>query len=71
MSVNDSMLCSLADARKAAAVYLRENSFLLVHQDSGVSTPLLRREQIDMLERALVLEEENCRLAALILEGHL
>ncbi|MCM1025195.1 MAG: helix-turn-helix domain-containing protein [Roseburia sp.] len=26
LSVNDSMLCSLADARKAAAVYLRESS---------------------------------------------
>ena len=34
----------------------------------GASTPQLRREQISLLEKALVLEEENCRLAGLILE---
>lgn len=34
----------------------------------GVSTPELRKEQINLLENALVLEEENCRLAKLILE---
>lgn len=34
----------------------------------GVSTPKLRREQIHLLEKALVLEEENCQLAELILE---
>lgn len=33
----------------------------------GVSTPGLRREQIALLEKALVLEEENCRLAELVL----
>lgn len=108
LSVNDSMLCNLADARKAAAVYLRENDSLLAHQEReyleqiagneqaiadlvsafqdrvrslsadavsyntvsafGAAAPQLRREQIDMLERALVLEEENCRLAELILK---
>ncbi len=35
---------------------------------AGASTPTLRREQIALLERALVLEEENCRLAGLLLE---
>ena len=34
----------------------------------SVSTPVLRKEQIILLENALVLEEENCRLAELILE---
>ncbi len=34
----------------------------------GVSTPQLRREQIGLLEKALALEEENCRLAELILQ---
>ena len=33
----------------------------------GVSMPELRKEQIDLLEKALILEEENCRLAELIL----
>lgn len=35
---------------------------------SGVSTPELRREQIHLLESVLLLEEENCRLAGMILE---
>ncbi|MCM1189675.1 MAG: helix-turn-helix domain-containing protein [bacterium] len=35
---------------------------------NGVSTPQLRREQIGLLEKALLLEEENCRLAAGILK---
>lgn len=34
----------------------------------GVSTPELRREQIALLENALKLDEENCRLAQRILE---
>lgn len=34
----------------------------------GVSTLELRKEQINLLENALVLEEENCRLAKLIME---
>ena len=34
----------------------------------GVSRPEPRREQIHLLENALALEEENCRLAELILE---
>lgn len=34
----------------------------------GVSTPELRREQIGLLEEALVLEEESCRLAEELLE---
>ena len=33
----------------------------------GVSVPELRKEQIDLLEKALILEEENCRLAELTL----
>lgn len=35
---------------------------------TGVSTPKLRREQIALLENALKLDEENCRLAKRILE---
>lgn len=35
---------------------------------SGVSTPELRKEQMNRLENALLLEEENCRLAEMILE---
>lgn len=35
---------------------------------AGASTPALRKEQIALLERALVLEEESCRLAKLLLE---
>lgn len=34
----------------------------------GVSTPELRREQISLLGKALVLEEESCRLAEELLE---
>lgn len=34
----------------------------------GVSTPELRREQIGLLEKVLVLEEESCRLAEELLE---
>lgn len=33
----------------------------------GVSTPALRQEQIGLLEHAVVLEEENCRLAEEVL----
>lgn len=108
LSVNDNMLCSLIDARHAAAVWLQESSSLLTKdgreylakiaencqkivemvsafrgrtlQSSacmieyntisthGVSTPELRKEQIRLLENALLLEEENCRLAELILK---
>ncbi|MDE6619576.1 MAG: helix-turn-helix domain-containing protein [Lachnospiraceae bacterium] len=108
LNVNDSMLCSLMDARRAAASYLRESCSLLTEKEQehlakiaeneqsiadmvsafrdkicrpagcaisyntvktfGASTPQLRREQIGLLEKALVLEEENCRLAELILE---
>lgn len=35
---------------------------------AGASTPALRKEQIALLERALVLEEESSRLAKLLLE---
>lgn len=35
---------------------------------AGASTSALRKEQIALLERALVLEEESCRLAGLLLE---
>lgn len=108
LSVNDNMLCSLADSRRAAASWLQESMTLLsakgreylgqiaenyqtisdtvsafrdmVRRTStcrityntlsayGVSTPGFRREQIHLLEKALVLEEENCQLAELILE---
>lgn len=108
LNVNDSMLCNLEDARRAAASYLRGNRALLTEQGQeyltkiakneqaiadmvfafrnkinrssdgagsdnmvkifGASTPQLRREQISLLEKVLVLEEENCRLAGLILE---
>lgn len=34
----------------------------------GASVPELRREQIGLLENALVLEEENCRLAEMVLD---
>lgn len=108
LDVNDNMLCSLADSRRAAAAWLRESRTLLTAEGReylaqiaencqtifdtvsafrdrvcltstcriayntlnayGVSTPGLRREQIHLLENALVLEEENCRLAELILE---
>ena len=33
----------------------------------GTATPEFRREQIRLLENALILEEENCRLARVIL----
>ncbi|MDE6640753.1 MAG: helix-turn-helix transcriptional regulator [Acetatifactor sp.] len=108
LDVNDNMLCNLADARRAAAAWLREDMSLIyetgrqylakiaencqtisdtvsafrdrVRRTSaceiayntinayGVSTPGLRKEQIELLENALVLEEENCRLAEMILE---
>lgn len=35
---------------------------------TGASTPELRKEQLNLLENALLLEEENCRLAEMILE---
>ena len=108
LDVNDNMLCNLADARRAAAAWLREDTSLanetgrqylakiaancqtiydtvstfrdMVRRTStckityntinayGVFTPGLRKEQIGLLENALVLEEENCRLAEMILE---
>lgn len=108
LCVNDSMLCSLIDARCAAVSYLHENITLMpesgqeylkkivincqtisdmisefrnkINHSSacnitynttnafGVSTPKMRKEQIDLLEKALILDEENCRLAQLILE---
>lgn len=108
LEVNDNMLCNLADSRRAAAVWLREDTSLanetgqqylakiaencqtisdtvsafrdMLRRTStckityntinaySVSTPGLRKEQIVLLENALVLEEENCRLAELILE---
>ena len=34
----------------------------------GASTPTLRREQISLLKHALVLDEENCRLAECVLK---
>ena len=108
LEVNDNMLCNLADSRRAAAAWLREDTSLtdetgrqyltkiaencqtisdtvyafrdMVCRTStckityntinaySVSTPGLRKEQIILLENALVLEEENCRLAELILE---
>ena len=36
---------------------------------TGGSTPELRREQIRLLEQALILDQENCKLASLILES--
>lgn len=108
LTVNDSMLGALIDARFAAAAWLRENLSVIPNtgrehlakiaencrtiahelsafqhkigysseceityntvKTAGASTPSLRREQIALLERALVLEEENCRLAELLLE---
>lgn len=108
LNVNDDMLCSLIDARRAAASWLRGNIALLSEKGReylakiaenfqaisdtlsafrykvshssacaisyntvkafGVSTPELRKEQARLLENALVLEDENCRLAELILE---
>lgn len=108
LSVNDSMLCCLIDARRAAASWLREGIPLIpeagrahlekmaqseqlisdtlsafrgrVEQVSGceiayntenafgVCTRELRKEQISILEHALILEEENCRLAEAVLE---
>ena len=108
LSINDNMLCSLIDARNAAAAWLQESSSVLTedgrehlakiaencrkiadmasafrdrtYQSSvcaikyntirayGVSAPELRKEQISLLEAALVLEEENCRLAERILK---
>lgn len=35
----------------------------------GASSPALRAEQISLLENALILDDENCRLAKLILNG--
>lgn len=109
LSVNDAMLCSLIDSRRAAASYLHSSAASLmtgkareylekmaancqtisdtlstfrtkVHQSSacavpyntinafGVSTQVLRKEQIDLLKNALTLDEENCQLAELVLE---
>lgn len=110
LDVNDNMLCSLIDSRRAAASYLHENVYISLMseneqkylakiaencrtisamfsgfrsklQDSsrceiayntvkafGVSTPELRKEQIDLLKKALILDEESCQLAQLILE---
>lgn len=108
LSVNDSMLCCLIDARRAAASWLREGIPLIpeagrAHLEKmaqneqlisetlsafrgrvervsgceiayntenafGVCTRELRKEQISILEHALILEEENCRLAEAVLE---
>lgn len=53
--------CKVYRSSACAALYNTITAF-------GVSTPELRKEQIDLLENALTLEEENCRLAELILE---
>ncbi len=108
LCVNDSMLCSLKDARQAAASYLQETAALVPdairgHVEEmavccrqiadmvsgfreqcsrnasspvvyhmadayGAATPGLRREQIALLEQALLLDETSCRLAGTILE---
>lgn len=108
LNVNDSMLCSLADSRQAAAAYLRESSSAIPERGRerlermavncqmisdmisgfrdktgresscdlvyngvsgfGASLPKLRKELIGLLEKALGLEEENCRMAQLLLE---
>ena len=108
LSVNDSMLGTLIDCRRAAAVWLGENLTLVPEagieqlekiadncrtiadkasefrnkicrssvceitynsvKTAGASTPTLRKEQIALLEQALVLEEENCRLARSVLQ---
>lgn len=108
LCVNDAMLCSLIDSRRAAASYLRACTYLVSGKESeyliriaencqmisdtvlrfrskvshssvcaityntinafGVSTPELRKEQISLLENALILDEESSRLAQLILE---
>lgn len=92
LSVNDSMLCCLIDARRAAASYLEENINLIPENGrqhlekiaencreitrmfSGFREKISgavakqREAQISLLEKALTLEEENCRLAGLILE---
>ena len=108
LSVNDSMLGTLIDCRRAAAVWLGENLSAVSEagrermekiadncrtiadkasefrnkicrssvceiaynsvKTAGASTPTLRKEQIALLEQALVLEEENCRLARSVLQ---
>ena len=108
LSVNDSMLGTLLDSRRAAAAWLRENLSLVpgtgkehlekiaenyqaiadqvsafrrkicvssgceirynTTKAAGVSSPGLRREQIRLLEHAIVLEEENCQLAQQVLK---
>ena len=108
LSVNDSMLGTLIDCRRAAAVWLGENLSVVSEagrermekiadncrtiadkasefrnkicrssvceiaynsvKTAGASTPTLRKEQIALLEQALALEEENCRLARLVLQ---
>lgn len=108
LSVNDNMLYSLIDARRAAASYLRACIYLAAEKESeylvkiaenyqaisdmvstfrdkvlasstcaiayntinafGVSTPGLRKEQISLLEKVRLLEEENCGLEDMILE---
>lgn len=109
LGVNDSMLCCLIDARRAAASYLEENIALIPENmrphlekiarscreisemfsgfrektsrlsdcavtyntvsASGAAALTLRQEQAGLLEKALLLEEENCELAGLILNG--
>lgn len=109
LGVNDAMLCNLADARQAAALWLRDNVPLLTREGQthllrmadncraiadmlsafrgrlrhssacavsyngenafGISATELRNEQIGLLESALALDEESCRLAKLLLSG--
>ena len=78
MPLNRSALCSLV-SRRTIAHELSAFQHRIGHASgceiayntvkaAGASTPTLRREQIALLERALVLEEENCSLAGLLLE---
>lgn len=64
-TISDLVYGFRAKLKEAAGCRLAYNSL----EASGASTKELREEEIGLLKRALALDEENCRLAELVLEA--
>lgn len=67
LSISDSFSAFRAKLRRSSTCKISYNMI----NAFGISMPKYRREQIKLLENALVLEEENCRLAESILSKKL
>ncbi len=66
-TISDSLSAFRCKMHQSQTCQIRYN----MQQAFGACTPALRREQIKLLEKAIVLEEENCRLAQRILQSEI